>query len=67
MFLALWLLAPSVGMTGPLVLEESTRIPRPDPNYDWPIRDIATIDHDRSRRCSTIIGASAGSATSGQA
>jgi hypothetical protein len=29
-------MTPLAGMTGPLVLEESARISRPDPNYDWP-------------------------------
>jgi hypothetical protein len=36
-FLALLLTTPLVGVAGPRVLEESFRITRPDPSYDWPI------------------------------
>ncbi|WP_161813615.1 hypothetical protein [Steroidobacter agaridevorans] len=35
-FLALLSMTPLAGMSGPLVLEESARIPSPDPSYDWP-------------------------------
>lgn len=42
MFLAL--LLPLAGLAGPVVLEESTRIARPDASYDWPI--ALAIDGD---------------------
>ncbi len=35
--LALLSMTPLAGMAGPPVLEESARIPSPDPSFDWPI------------------------------